>query len=150
MITRRSFVALLPAILLARPAAAMRMSTADPDRRSLHSRLRDDRGLRDPKHPTPRPGITAAKVLPDAKVEKSARKAFAMVREIPQVVDGIRCNCGCAELEGFYSLLSCYEQNGMAQHCAICQGQAKLAHTMHKDGFSLDAIRRAIDAEFGE
>jgi hypothetical protein len=89
-------------------------------------------------------------VLPDAKVEKAARKAFRMVREIPQVVDGIRCNCGCAELEGFYSLLSCYEQNGMAKDCMICQGQAKLAYKMHKDGFSLDAIRRAIDAEFGD
>ena len=141
-ITRRSFVALLPAVLFARPAAAMR-AKAGPS-------LRSGRQASNPKHPTPRPGITAAKVLPDAKVEKSARKAFAMVREIPQVVDGIRCNCGCAELEGFYSLLSCYEQNGMAQHCAICQGQAKLAHKMHKDGFSLDAIRRAIDAEYGE
>ena len=75
---------------------------------------------------------------------------FAMVRQIPEVVDGIRCNCGCAELEGFYSLLSCYEQGGMAQHCVICQGQAKLAYRMHGDGFSLNAIRKAIDAEFGE
>ena len=134
MFSRRRFLALLPVALLARPVRAM----GAPVRRDK------------PKHPTPRPGITAAKVLPDAKVEKSARKAFAMVREIPQVVDGIRCNCGCAELEGFYSLLSCYEQNGMAKDCMICQGQAKLAYKMHKDGFSLDAIRRAIDAEFGE
>jgi hypothetical protein len=73
-----------------------------------------------------------------------------MVREIPQVVDGIRCNCGCADLEGFYSLLTCYEQGGMAQHCTICQGQARLAHKLHADGWSLDGIRRAIDAEFGD
>ena len=133
-ISRRRFLALLPVALLARPVRAM-----------------DARALPKPKHPTPRPGITAAKVLPDAKLtEKSAAPVYAMVREIPEVVDGIRCNCGCAELEGFYSLLSCYEQSGMAQHCTICQGQARLAHKLHADGMSLNAIRRAIDAEFGD
>ena len=130
MLSRRNFLALLPLIALARPAKAL--------------------GLRKPKHPTPRPGITAERVVPDAKLtDKAAAPVFAQVREIPQVVDGIRCNCGCAELEGFYSLLSCYEQGGMAQHCVICQGQAKLAYKLHKEGWSLDGIRRAIDAEFG-
>jgi hypothetical protein len=133
MLSRRRFVALLPIALLVRPARAM----AAP--------------LEKPKHPTPRPGITAAKVLPDAKLtEKSAAPVYAMVREIPQVVDGIRCNCGCAELDGFYSLLTCYEQGGMAQHCTICQGQARLAHKLHAEGWSLAGIRRAIDAEFGD
>ena len=133
--SRREFLALLPLALLARPARAM------------GARTREQK----PKHPTPRPGITPAHVLPDAKLtDKAAAPVYAMVREIPEVVDGIRCNCGCAGLEGFYSLLSCYEQGGMAQHCVICQGQAKLAYKMHKDGFSLNAIRRAIDAEFGD
>lgn len=131
MLSRRTFLALIPLIALARPARAI--------------------GLGKPKHPTPRPGITAERVVPDAKLmDKTAAPVFALVREIPQVVDGIRCNCGCAELEGFYSLLSCYEQGGMAQHCMICQGQAKLAHKLHKEGWSLDGIRRAIDAEFGD
>jgi hypothetical protein len=151
MTSRRAFLALLPVALVVRPVAAMRARTADPDTHSLRSRLRDDRGLRDPKHPTPRPGITAAKVVPDAKLkDKSAAAVFAKVREIPQVVDGIRCHCGCAEMEGFYSLLSCYEQGGMAQHCVICQGQAKLAYRLHKEGWSLNGIRKAIDAEFGD
>jgi hypothetical protein len=134
-VSRRDFLALLPIALLARPARAMAARRRDPN----------------PKHPTPRPGITAARVLPDAKLtEKAAAPVYAMVRQIPQVVDGIRCNCGCAELEGFYSLLTCYEQGGMAQHCTICQGQARLAHRLHADGLSLNAIRRAIDAEFGD
>lgn len=134
-LSRRRFLALLALALLARPARALAASV--PGQK--------------PKHPTPRPGITAAKVLPDAKLtDKSAAPVFALVREIPEVVDGIRCNCGCAELEGFYSLLSCYEQSGMAQHCTICQGQARLAHKLHADGMSLNAIRRAIDAEFGD
>jgi len=131
MISRRSFLAMLPLLVLARPARAMRRAT--------------------PKHPTPRPGITAANVLPDGKVhDKTVVAVFAMVRQIPQVVDGIRCNCGCAELEGFYSLLSCYEKDGMAQHCVICQGQARTAYKLHREGWSLDGIRKAIDAEFGD
>lgn len=103
-------------------------------------------------HPTPRPGIDASKVLTADKLTEhpAAAPVFDMVRQIPQVVDGIRCQCGCAELEGFYSLLSCYETDGMAQHCVICQGEGKLAFRMHAQGKSLDEIRAAIDAKFGQ
>ena len=130
-LSRRRFLALVPLVLAAPRAVAMR--------------------TRKPKHPTPRAGITAARVLADAKLtDASAAPVYAMVREIPQVVDGIRCNCGCADLAGFYSLLTCFEQGGMAQHCVICQGQAKLAHKLHGEGWSLNGIRTAIDAQFGD
>lgn len=101
-------------------------------------------------HPTPRPGITGAKVLTKAQLEHNpdAAPIFDMVREIPQIADGIRCHCGCAELPDFRSLLSCYEGDGMAQHCEICQGQGKLAYTLFKQGKSLDDIRAAIDARW--
>jgi hypothetical protein len=103
-------------------------------------------------HPTPRPGIDASKVLTRDKLTEhpAAQAVFDMVRKIPQVVDGIRCQCGCAELPEFYSLLSCYEADGMAQHCVICQGEASLAFRMHEQGKSLDQIRAAIDAKFGQ
>jgi len=130
-LSRRRFLALVPLVLVAPRAVAMR--------------------TRKPKHPTPRPGITAARVLTDAGLtDRSAAPAYAMVREIPQIVDGIRCNCGCADVAGFYSLLTCYEQGGMAQHCVICQGQAKLAYKLHGEGWSLNGIRTAIDAQFGD
>ena len=105
----------------------------------------------DPKHPTPRPGITAAKVLPDSELVDfpGAKTAFEAIREIPQIVDGIRCNCGCAEIPGFYSLLSCYEGAGMARICEICQGQGRLAARLFKSGQTLDQIRTAIDARYG-
>ncbi|MEO8226707.1 MAG: CYCYC family (seleno)protein, partial [Gemmatimonadota bacterium] len=70
-------------------------------------------------------------------------------RRIPQILDGIRCHCGCATLPGFYSLLSCYEGDGMARMCVICQGQARLADRLERAGKSLDQIRSAIDARFG-
>lgn len=112
------------------------------------------RALRAPAggpHPTPRPGITAANVLTKEQLVDSPKLVplFDLVREIPEVVDGIRCNCGCAEVEGFYSLLSCYEGDAMAKACPICQGQARLVSRLHKDGKTLDQIRVAIDARYG-
>ena len=103
-------------------------------------------------HPTPRPGITAAKVLTRDHLDGSAAliEVFDGVRAIPEVIDGIRCQCGCATLDGFYSLLSCYEgDNAMAKICHICQGEGRLAIRLHREGKSLDAIRNAIDAKFG-
>jgi len=102
-------------------------------------------------HPTPRPGVDASRVLTaDQLHEQAAGPIFDLVREIPQVADGIRCHCGCATLSGYRSLLSCYEAPGMAQHCEICQGQAKLAHKLHRQGWSLDGIRAAIDAAYAD
>jgi len=104
------------------------------------------------RHPTPRPGIDASKVLTRDQLTEhpAAEPVFEMVRKIPQIVDGIRCQCGCAELPEFYSLLSCYEADGMAQHCVICRGEASLAFRMHEQGKSLDQIRAAIDAKFAQ
>jgi hypothetical protein len=102
-------------------------------------------------HPTPRDGITADKVLTAEQLGAwaDAVPAFDEVRQIPEIIDGIRCNCGCAGEPGFYSLLSCYEEEGMARYCKICQGQGRLAFRLHKSGKTLDEIRTAIDARFG-
>ena len=89
--------------------------------------------------------LTAAQLADSPK----AIPVFDQVREIPQVIDGIRCQCGCADQEGFYSLLSCYEADAMARHCQICQGQGRLAYRLNKEGKTLDEIRAAIDARFG-
>ena len=130
--SRRQFVASAVALLLL-PRRARAMGSGGP-------------------HPTPRAGITAAKVLTADKLDGNANliALFDGVREIPEVVDGIRCQCGCAGSEGFYSLLSCYEgDDAMAKICHICQGEGRLAVRLHKEGKSLDAIRTAIDAKFG-
>lgn len=102
-------------------------------------------------HPAPRPGIDASRVLPDSSLVEyaDAIPAFQAVREIPQIVDGIRCQCGCATLPGFYSLLSCYEGEAMARFCDICQGEARLALRLHRAGKTLDEIRHAIDTRYG-
>jgi hypothetical protein len=103
-------------------------------------------------HPTPRPGITAEKVLAseDLGVWADAAPAFDEVRQIPEIIDGIRCNCGCADDPSFYSLLTCYEgSEAMARVCHICQGQGRLAFRLHQAGKTLDEIRAGIDARYG-
>jgi hypothetical protein len=102
-------------------------------------------------HPTPREGITAANVLSHDELASAphAVDVFDQIREIPQIADGIRCQCGCADQPGFYSLLSCYEKDGMARFCEICQGEGRLTYRLFKAGNSLDDIRAAIDARFG-
>jgi hypothetical protein len=82
------------------------------------------------------------------KGSQKAITTFGEVRQIPQIVDGIRCHCGCAKTTGFYSLLSCYEGDGMAQDCHICQGQGRMAFRLHNEGKTLAEIRDAIDARY--
>jgi hypothetical protein len=136
--SRRQFLAVLALALVPRALAGL-------PTRAMHR----PRGGPVP-HPAPRPGITAAGVLKASQLEnKHAAAVFDMVREIPEVVDGIHCYCGCASQKRFYSLLSCFE-DGMAQHCEICQGEARLAHKLHADGSSLADIRASIDASYAD
>ena len=101
-------------------------------------------------HPDPRPGIDASHLPPPEKVAEhpDAVPAYAEARTIPEILDGIRCQCGCAEQPGHRSLLSCYE-DGMAMDCDICQGQARLAYRLLAKGRTLDQIRSAIDSRYG-
>lgn len=102
----------------------------------------------DEEHPEPRPGIDASRVLPADQVPPRLVELYDQVREIPHVVDGIRCHCGCADRDAFYSLLSCYEEGGMAQRCGVCQGEGELVYRLHSEGRTLDEIRAAIDRRF--
>lgn len=104
------------------------------------------------KHPEPRKGIDASKVLTAEQLKgmpKSVIEIYDMIREIPEVADGIGCNCGCSAMPTYRSLLTCYYETGMARGCNICQGEAKLVYNRHKEGQKLDQIRRAVDARFG-
>ena len=118
-------------------------------RRALH--LCGERLAHGGPHPKPRPGIDASKVMAADKLKDSPRVllAFDEVRQIPQIVDGIRCHCGCAGAPAFYSLLSCFEGEAMARMCDICRGQGRLAFRLHKAGKSLADIRAAIDDRYG-
>jgi Protein of unknown function with PCYCGC motif len=100
------------------------------------------------RHPAPRQGITAARVLAPERVTERAREVYTMAARIPQVLDGIYCHCDCHDRDGLRSLLECFHSE-MASTCGICQGQARLANEMHEQGKRLKDIRKAIDAEYG-
>jgi len=142
LLGRRDFLAGC-GLIVASALLAARRAAASPARRPV---VAPSTG-----HPRPRPGITGAKVL--AASALGARTdlvpLFDGIRAIPGIADGIRCNCGCAELPGYYSLLSCYEAPAMAMACPICQGQGRLAVRLRGEGKSLGEIRVAIDAQFG-
>src|SRR5688572_340953 len=134
--TRRAFVALAATALsglISRPVQAMMPALAE--------RLDPE------KHPTPRRGIDGSKVLAASAVAPELRALFDGIRRHAAIADGIRCSCGCAEIEGFYSLLSCYEEVGMAQYCDVCQDSGRLVVRLRDEGKSLEQIRRAIDTQ---
>ncbi|MEM7414575.1 MAG: hypothetical protein AAF389_03700 [Gemmatimonadota bacterium] len=100
-------------------------------------------------HPEPRPGVDGSKVLASDQVREDMVELFDGVREIPHIVDGLGCHCGCGAMPEMRSLLSCYEGIGMAQFCVICSGEGRLAVQLHAEGRSLQEIREAIDSRFG-
>ncbi|HEY3219932.1 MAG TPA: PCYCGC motif-containing (lipo)protein [Gemmatimonadales bacterium] len=101
-------------------------------------------------HPTPRPGITAEKILPDFAIPKNpgAMEAYAAARRAAPTLDGVYCHCDCSEHAGHRSLLTCFESDHGA-FCDICTGEAMLASGMAARGQSLMEIRAAIDRQFG-
>lgn len=101
-------------------------------------------------HPTPRPGITAANVLPDSAIPRTpgAADAYAAARRAAATLDGVYCHCDCSKHAGHRSLLSCFE-SAHGAHCDICMGEAMVASSMAGQGKSLTEIRAAIDRQFG-
>lgn len=101
-------------------------------------------------HPTPRPGISAVKVLPVSLVPRTpgSPEAYAAAREAAATLDGVYCHCGCSKHSGHRSLLTCFESEHGA-YCDICMGEAMVAHGMAQQGRSLEEIRTAIDRQFG-
>jgi Protein of unknown function with PCYCGC motif len=101
-------------------------------------------------HPEPRPGITAARVLPSIAVPHTpgALEAYEAARRMPMVLDGLYCYCHCKEAYGHRSLLTCFESEH-GGNCDICMGEAMLATRLAASGASLAAIRQAIDERFG-
>lgn len=101
-------------------------------------------------HPTARPGITNAKVLPVSFVPRTpgAVEAYAAARDAAGTLDGLYCHCDCSKHSGHRSLLTCFEGEHGA-YCDICMGEAMVAHGMAQQGRSLEEIRTAIDRQFG-
>lgn len=149
---RRQFIVLVGGGLLGAAVAIPDLLTAGAHTHHAHSRCP---GHAAPgPHPEPRKDYKPDKVLTadDLDGDEELTALFDGVRQLSTVVDGIRCHCGCAEMEGIYSLLSCYEGDnklkGMATWCPICQGQGRLTLRLARAGKSLEDIRKAVDVRY--
>jgi hypothetical protein len=106
------------------------------------------------KHPNPRAGVTADKVLKVEALGENARKsvveAFDAARQYPQTFDGLACGCGChgEASHQHRSLLVCYETE-QPTGCQSCQMEATFVGQMVKNGKTLAEIRLAVDKKFG-
>jgi hypothetical protein len=103
-------------------------------------------------HPEPRlndPNLAATVMAPaSASNYQRAVRAYRIAQVIPEVLDGMHCYCECHENIAHRSLLTCFH-DGHGAACDVCIGEAEMAATMHQQGDNLEAIRAAVDAEFG-
>ena len=101
-------------------------------------------------HPEPRPGVDGSKVVSGELLKDSPEllQVFDMVRDTPEVMDGVRCHCNCAVKRRLRSLLVCFEGDGMARDCDLCLQQARRVYELYRSGMSLEQLRIVIDAAF--
>lgn len=132
----------LAALLCAFACVLAAPRTADAQAHGGHPRAQGH-------HPAPREGISGQGVLKGEVVPSRARDEYTIAARIPSILDGLYCHCECHEVRGRRSLLECFEDE-MAARCGICLGQARMADEMHRDGKSLNEIRRAIDDRYSD
>jgi len=77
-----------------------------------------------------------------------AKEVYRMAAHIKSTLDGLFCYCYCKG-GGHYSLLDCFKDDHGAG-CDMCLGEARLAYDMIQKGATLQEIRAAIDAQFGQ
>jgi hypothetical protein len=90
-----------------------------------------------------------AQVLAPDQFFGRAAVAYEAAQQIPDICAKLFCYCGCDMTDKHRSLLDCYTCDHSAD-CQICQDEALLALTMHKDGKSMIEIQRAVDQKFAK
>ncbi len=76
-------------------------------------------------------------------------KAYAIAKEIPEILDSLYCYCDCKKHYDHKSLLTCYV-DGHAANCKVCMDEAFAAYEMKGKGMDVVAIRRAVDEVFSQ
>jgi len=74
-------------------------------------------------------------------------KAYVAAREIPEVLDSLHCYCECKKHQGHKSLLTCFVTTH-GRNCSLCINEAVMANKLHKKGYDVVAIRKAVDKAF--
>lgn len=99
-----------------------------------------------------KPGVQAdpnRPVLDPKRFTGQVRDAYQAATDNPALFVQLHCYCGCDRTAGHKSLLDCYRDMHGAT-CGICTGEALEARRMFNQGATLDAIRAALRAHFGD
>lgn len=104
-------------------------------------------------HPEPRADATTVQAQQVVGPERYAThpriaEVYAQAAEIPDVLDGLYCYCDCSQHSDHYSLLDCFKSDHGAG-CDVCLTEAALAYRLHKEGKSLQEIRKTVDGLYG-
>jgi len=76
-------------------------------------------------------------------------KAYAIAKEIPEILDSLYCYCDCKKHFGHKSLLTCYVDEHAA-NCDACLNEAFAAYELKNKGMDVVAIRKAVDEAFSK
>jgi hypothetical protein len=87
--------------------------------------------------------------LPAELFQGRAREAYAAAAEIPDVLAGLACYCGCKKSYGHRHLLDCFTDDHAAT-CGHCVNEALDAHSLFMTGTPPDEIRKFIDQKYGD
>lgn len=86
--------------------------------------------------------------LPAEQFQGQVREGYKTAAEIPEVLAGLACYCGCDRSAGHRYLLDCFTDDHGA-HCHICLHEALDAHALFMTGTPPDEIRTFIDHKYG-
>ena len=103
-----------------------------------------------PATPNKAPAATATlpTPLPADRFQGRVRAAYKAAAEIPDVIAGLACYCGCNKSQGHRNLLDCFvDEHGAT--CNHCVNEALDAHAMFMTGAPPAEIRQFIDEKYG-
>ena len=87
--------------------------------------------------------------LPAAQFQGRVRQAYQTAADMPQVLAGLACYCGCDKSQGHRNLLDCFvDTHGST--CNHCVSEALDAHSLFMIGTPPDEIRKFIDTKYGQ
>lgn len=106
----------------------------------------------------------AAEVAPDAQIppplnpdqfkDPEIREMYKTAFLLRRVLLQLPCHCACHERAGHKSLYACYVaavgDACYSAECEVCLDEAKIAAAMNKQGASVEDIRGALAAQFGD
>jgi hypothetical protein len=86
--------------------------------------------------------------LPAERFQGHAREAYKAAAEMPDVLAGLACYCGCDKSYGHRNLLDCFvDEHGAG--CGHCMNEALDAQALFMAGTPPEEIRKFIDNKYG-